>query len=179
LRFGKVDFSDGIRTQDRLLLWDESRALIWAYPLFGTGLGGYESGFLKYKVTFPLVRDAFAHNDYLQYLIELGAVGFALAATAAIAILSRTVKLFIRIRGEERILSAACCGGFAAILLHSTVDFNLFVPANELLLAWFAGLACSLGFRDPAGVIPPARSALSQIANRTLHYDAITRMSRA
>jgi O-antigen ligase len=164
LRFGKVEFSDGIRTEDRLLLWKESRALISAYPAFGTGLGGYESAFLKYKVTFPLVRDAYAHNDYLQYLIELGAVGFSIAMISAAAILFESLRLFRRGRGQDRVIGAACCGAFAAILLHSTVDFSLYNPANALLLAWIVGVACSLGLRHVAAeVIMPGRSHARQL----------------
>jgi O-antigen ligase len=163
-RFGTAEFSDGIRTQDRLLLWKESFALVRAYPLFGAGLGGYESAFLTYKVTFPLVRDAYAHNDYLQYLIELGGLGYALAAMAAAGVLWRAVKMAVRCRGEARIVSAACCGAFAAILLHSTVDFSLYVPANALLLAWVAGVAASVEDRGAQHeVILPAR--------RTVHYE--------
>ena len=32
----------------------------------------------------------------------------------------------------------------AAILLHSLDDFNLYIPANAMLLAWMAGIAASL-----------------------------------
>ena len=96
------------------------------------------------------MRDAYAHNDYLQYLIELGAVGFSVAAISAAAILFESIKLFRRCRGEERVIGAACCGAFAAILLHSTVDFSLYNPANALLLAWIVGVACSLGLRHIA-----------------------------
>jgi len=165
-RFGKVEFSDGINTQDRLLLWHESLALLSAYPAFGTGLGAYESGFLTYKVTFPLVRDAFAHNDYLQYLIELGVVGFFLAAVSALAILWRTARLAIRQRGEERILAMACLGAFAALLLHSTVDFSLYIPANVLLLAWLAGIACSLASPVGFAEVIYTRASLSEGASR-------------
>jgi hypothetical protein len=37
-------------------------------------------------------------------------------------------------------LAIACAGSFTAILLHSFVDFNLYVPANSLLFAWIAGI---------------------------------------
>jgi hypothetical protein len=37
----------------------------------------------------------------------------------------------------------ACTGSFAAILLHSFVDFNLYIPANAMLLAWIAGIAAA------------------------------------
>jgi O-antigen ligase len=151
LRYGKLEFSDGISTQDRLLLWDESLPLVSAFPAFGTGLGGYESAFLKHKVTYPLVRDAFAHNDYLQYLIELGIAGFSLILAAAVAVVCQTARNFIDFRGDIRAASAACLGAFGAILVHSMVDFSLYIPVNCLLLAWIAGVACSPG---PQGLQP-------------------------
>jgi O-antigen ligase len=142
-RFGQLEFSSGITTEDRLQLWTETRALVRPYPIFGTGLGGYESVFLKHKVSSPMVRDKFAHNDYLQSLIELGAIGFVLAAVALGAILLSACRTLSNPNVEHRAMAAACCGSFAAVLLHSTVDFSLQIPANQFLLAWVAGLACA------------------------------------
>jgi hypothetical protein len=42
----------------------------------------------------------------------------------------------------------ACAGSLAAILLHSLADFNLYIPANAMLLAWIAGL--TVGIRPQA-----------------------------
>lgn len=143
-RFAQFDFSDGISRQDRFDLWSESLSLIPAYPVFGTGLGGYESAFLRYKVTSPMVRDDFAHNDYLQYAIELGAVGSLIVICGIAAVLYFSVRAAVRCSGEDRTFAAACCASFVAILAHSLVDFNLYLPANTFLLAWVAGAACSL-----------------------------------
>jgi hypothetical protein len=35
----------------------------------------------------------------------------------------------------------------AALLLHSTVDFNSYIPSNALSFAWVAGLAASSAVR--------------------------------
>jgi hypothetical protein len=32
-------------------------------------------------------------------------------------------------------------GSLTAILLHSLVDFNMYIPANGMLAAWVAGMA--------------------------------------
>jgi hypothetical protein len=32
----------------------------------------------------------------------------------------------------------------AAMLLHSVVDFNMYVPANGMVFAWVAGIAAAL-----------------------------------
>ena len=45
-------------------------------------------------------------------------------------------------RAGERHLRLACLASAAAMLLHSLVDFNLYIPANALALAWVCGLGC-------------------------------------
>ena len=43
----------------------------------------------------------------------------------------------------------------AAILLHSTVDFNLYIPANVMDLMWIAGMTAALdagAVRHPANI---------------------------
>jgi hypothetical protein len=44
---------------------------------------------------------------------------------------------------DRRYVALACAGSFAAIMLHSFVDFNLYIPANAMLLAWIAGIAAN------------------------------------
>ena len=47
-----------------------------------------------------------------------------------------------------RYLGIAAVGSLTAIALHSLVDFNLYIPANAMLLAWIAGVAEGLEFTD-------------------------------
>jgi O-antigen ligase len=111
------------------------------YRFFGSGLGGFESVFLNYQAVANNFKVEFAHNDYLQYLAELGILGFSILA----AILGDLLIQILRnatARSDEsrRLLLVACAGGFVAILLHSFVDFNMYTPANAMTLAWIAGL---------------------------------------
>jgi O-antigen ligase len=137
-------FAD-IQQEGRVPIWRETLHLIRAYPLFGCGLGGYLSAFVKFKQSGPSFTQDYAHNDYLQYLSELGLVGFAIA-------LSLLTLIFAGLRrgwdgGEPDIqwLSLACAGSLSAIALHSFVDFNLYVPANMVTLAWILGVAAYCG----------------------------------
>lgn len=146
-RFGEVSKGDAGDARDRLALWKETMPLIAAYPLFGCGLGSYESAFMRYKISGPTITDDFAHNDYLQYLAELGAVGFAIAAVLFLAVAGATIHAIRRHSNPEgRLLALACAASLAAIFLHSTVDFNLYIPANALCLAWICGIATSTTF---------------------------------
>jgi O-antigen ligase len=137
-----TDTTAGGRTQ----LWAGTIPLIRAYPVFGCGLGGYETAFWKFNASGPLLTDDFAHNDYLQLLAELGVVGFALGAGLAFAVVRTAVRRAVTWADPGgRYFAVACAGALAAILLHSLVDFNLYIPANAMLLAWIAGMTAGLG----------------------------------
>src|SRR2546422_9569349 len=86
----------------------DSWGLIRAFPVFGCGLGGYESAFMRYKASLPMFNQDYAHNDYLQGLAELGIVGFAIVATLGIVALKPAIRS-IRTR-ETMYLGLACVG---------------------------------------------------------------------
>ena len=155
MRFGEMDKSN----EDRSPVWRETIGLFKAYPIFGCGLGGYESAFLKFKNSNPALNQDYAHNDYLQYLAELGIVGFLLAIAPVAFILVRLRNACRQTRADMRWLSLGCAGSAAAIGLHSFVDFNLYVPANLITLAWILGIAAHAGraaSRDTSLAIEPA-----------------------
>lgn len=130
-------FSGG--DEGRVTVWRDTLRLIHAYPIFGCGLGGFESAFLRYKVSLPMFDQDYAHNDYLQGLAELGIVGFGIFAIAVLTALRSAIHS-IRIK-ETRYWGLACVGGITAIAIHSTSDFNLYVPANAAMFAWIMGIS--------------------------------------
>ncbi len=156
-RFAQVSSTEQMSAEGRLQLWEETLQLVSAYRVFGCGLGGYESAFLRYKVSAPLVTDNFAHNDYLQVLAEGGVIGFAIVAALFLGIVARAIRATsYSSEANARYLGVACTGALAAILVHSAVDFNLNIPANALLLAWVSGIVSSLTASAPL----PAKKAL-------------------
>ena len=90
LRFSEIS------SEGRLDVGKETLHLIAAYSVFGTGLGGYESAFEKFKTTGYALAQDYAHNDYLQYLAELGIVGFMIGATFLFLILAKSVRFSLR-----------------------------------------------------------------------------------
>ena len=131
--------------EDRPPAWRDTVQLIKAYPIVGCGLGAYESAFVKFKRSAPALNQDYAHNDYLQYLAELGLIGFALAAIPLAILLARLAAAIRNPNPRIRLLSLACAGSAIAIATHSIVDFNLYVPANMLVFAWILGIAAYLG----------------------------------
>jgi len=131
----------------RAEIWKESVPLVREYWLVGCGSGAYESAFMKWKQTDPMFRIDYAHNDYLQRLIELGIVGCTVAGCLIFGVLREIIRAAGSRQAQPvRALAIACLAGWAAILLHSLVDFNLYIPANALVFAWIGGIAVSLQF---------------------------------
>jgi O-antigen ligase len=154
-RVGQVLGGTDIPADARAQLWADAWRLASDYPLVGSGLGTFEA-FPKYKTLTPQIAVDFAHNDYLQLLVELGRIGLAIVALLSIVVVSATVRaIFTRAGSSTRYLAVAALGSFVAILLHSITSFNLYIPANAMLVAWIAGISASLNFdrrkESPAG----------------------------
>jgi putative inorganic carbon (hco3(-)) transporter len=151
-------------SESRTALWSEGIHVVREYPLAGAGLGGFESAFLKFKVKEgPFVVD-YAHNDYLQGLAELGLVGFAMMTLLIGSVVMRSARMALGVlpgaipaspalnspegmplgSATTRWAALGCLGALTAILIHSVVDFNLYVPANAATLAWICGMAAGL-----------------------------------
>ncbi len=144
-RFADTAAGDELTADARLQIWKETQHLIGAYPVFGAGLGTYASAIQKYRASSPLALVDFAHNDYLQLLAELGAAGFIPVAVCGILVLWRLLRrAATEASTRRRLLATGCAASLGAIAMHSLVDFNLYIPANAMLVAWVAGIGSAL-----------------------------------
>jgi O-antigen ligase len=104
-------------------------------PLLGWGLGTFPVAYPQFRTFYTTFFINDAHNDYLQFLVETGAVGFALVLWFVVVLYRNALK---RLRDWPDDISSAvtlaCLLGCTGILVHSLVDFNLQIPANA---AWF------------------------------------------
>jgi O-antigen ligase len=139
-RFASLASTQEPSEDTRRELWKETLPLVKAYPLAGCGLGGYESCFLPYKTVAPGYTADFAHNDYLQVTAEFGLPAFVLLIALALMAYGTALRR-TAIDNPGRFLAIACVGSLSAILLHSFVDFNLYMPANAMLATWVGALA--------------------------------------
>jgi len=178
-RFSDLAHTEDITADTRAQLWRDTVPLIKDYPLFGCGFGAYESCFYKYKTVAPMSTADFAHNDYLQVLAELGIVGFAAGLTFVLRILFGVGRNVLYAHSiDERCRSIACVAAMTAMLLHSIVDFNMYVPANAMVFAWIAGVAStSLAPRSRPEAAPepsplPGTEAWAAAGSRALRRQA-------
>jgi len=132
---------------DRLTVWNFTLTIISDFPLFGSGLGTYASVYLAYEDRGKMAIYDHAHNDYLEYLSDLGIIGLLLLLGGIIFIVIKAFSVW-RIRGHPEVKGLAL-GGIVAvinILIHSITDFNLQIPANILLFIVILSLTIVLAF---------------------------------
>jgi O-antigen ligase len=103
------------------------------YPVFGAGGGTFYTAFPRYRGPELKAYFDFAHNDYIQFLAETGVVGLALAGSLPLFALVLAVLALARRRDPlARGFAFAVLMGVVSLGIHSTVDFNLQIPANAL-----------------------------------------------
>lgn len=120
-------------------------------PILGTGAASYKYIYPHYKgddVTSEYLYD-YAHNDYLQFLAEFGAIGFLLLAGSVLLSFYWAVQAMrLRRRPINQGLGFASAMGIIAIMLHSTVDFNLQIPANAFMFVFMLAIGCIARWSD-------------------------------
>jgi O-antigen ligase len=134
-------------------------------PLLGWGLGTFPVVYPHFRSFYSSFFINEAHNDYLQILVETGALGMG-AVLWFLVLLYR--HAFRKLSGwTDNIngaVSLAAMLGCTGIVVHSLVDFNLQVPANA---AWFYVLAVLAASEDPL----ETRQRVRRL--RSLHSDEL------
>ncbi len=139
----------------RLSVWKDSLVLIRSHPLLGTGLGSFADSFTRVQTTHLGRTVDHAHNDYLEFAVEMGLPGALLLFGLMFRLLLASIRLgLVSPRSDSFYLSLACAGSVVALLVHSLADFNLQIPANAFLFAIVLGLAASLRTLRPAAATP-------------------------
>ena len=137
-RFSSRDpFSDG-----RWIIFDGVLDGIARFFPFGAGSGTFEQTFLPFQaLSFSQVTVNQAHNSYLEWLFNGGVFALGLMVAFGVIFIMRWISVWKKgVWGEFRYIQVGCGLGVLLTLMHETVDFNLFVPANMVYFAFFAGL---------------------------------------
>jgi O-antigen ligase len=111
------------------------------FPL-GSGIGTFNQVFPRFQgadLNGMFINRA--HNDYLEWMMEGGIV----AAVLILAFLTFYLRRWFKVwqRGEWKTFKFIQVGagiGLFAMILHTFVDFNLHIPANQIYFAFLAAL---------------------------------------
>lgn len=127
----------------RKYLWEAGWQMYLDRPWLGWGLGLYHMLYPQYRSSLHVEDGNFAHNDYLEFLLELGPIGLLLCLAWVVALLKQSWRLYqttedVEQRFADLGLSLACAG----LLLHACVDFHLYQAPMLMLLGAYAGRLC-------------------------------------
>jgi hypothetical protein len=103
----------------------------------------------------------YAHNEYLQVLAELGAVGGVLLFAVLLAVL----RDLHRSRRPTGALGAGVLAGVAALVVHAGFDFVWHIPAVPLCAAVLIGLATPARHAGPCRAITTCSSTENERKN--------------
>jgi O-antigen ligase len=118
----------------RLTIDHDALRIFAQRPLMGWGLGVFGVIYPSFSSLSTNLKVGMAHNDYLQLLVEMGAVGFVILLWFLVALFRSALrKLNHASSTTNAAVTLAALLGVSGILVHSLVDFNLQIPANATL----------------------------------------------
>lgn len=144
-RFREITKNEKVTESNiRFELWRPALQMWSTNPWWGVGPGHYDHRFRAWRPVPQQRQPDHAHNDYVEALADWGIAGAALIAAAVTLLGAGVFKTWKSVGGTQSDLSgrggstkfALVLGaalGLLAILFHSTVDFNLHIPANAIL----------------------------------------------
>jgi len=143
----------------RFMLWKDTLNMIADQPIWGHDGGGYRWVYAHYKTHAEQLWARYAHNEYLQTIVEYGWVGFLLLAGAGLSIIITLLRAaFSAERERDSILAAVAIGAGTASLLHALFDFNFHIYANVQVLFFIIGISSSCLFASGVSLAKPMKS---------------------
>jgi len=111
-------------------------------PIIGQGAGSFEAVFPQYSGEDIRLHFDLAHNDYIQFAVEYGALGMVPLALFVLMALYWAFKAIWQQRSLYRGgIGFGAAMGIIAMLAHATVDFNLQIPANAATFVVLCAIA--------------------------------------
>lgn len=160
LRAGDVSFTS------RVQVWRDGLDAFLDAPLFGAGAGAWRLAWGSHEAGVHLYDFNHAHDELVEQLVELGAVGTVGLGLLVLAWV-RQVRAGIDLceHTPRTAIGIGCTVGVVAVGFQSVADFPLHTPAVLLATATAAGVASgSLSERQAAGTRAPVWGAVALVA---------------
>lgn len=108
---------------ERFTFYKDAMKVVKDYPLLGTGGGGWASLYEHYQNNPYLSRQV--HNFFLQYLIEVGILGFIVFMGFILFIFCKYVRGYLKRDKDDYNNGFFYLIIALSILVHSLLDFNM------------------------------------------------------
>lgn len=146
-RFSEALDATNESNQVRFKVWGYAIDLFREHPIFGRGLGTFavndklDIASQPKNLQSPIYSSTYAHNIYLDFLAETGAVGLL----AYLLLIGLSVfyawQIWRRANPDWQIIGAAIIAITAAMALHNIFDDMFIVPKNGLTIFMLIALA--------------------------------------
>lgn len=154
----RVSSSAGVDSA-RLSLWREGGQMYLQRPFLGWGIGQFHWLHAMYRNPLSNDMGMFVHNDYFQFLIELGPIGCLLAVLFVTRVLWMVYRIIQYEQNSNMLiyyasLACACLGMF----IHTFFTFHFYQAPLLMLMAWYIGVlnsrSVSLGLEPVLSLKP-------------------------
>lgn len=149
-RFNDVVGGD-ISFGTRMEIWKDALRLIKDYKLAGVGLGGFGNSIQPYDkgaISYGLIGHA--HNDYLEFMAEVGIPISFLLGLLALFIWLRSFRRSFKIKDNTfKWAQFGCSCVLVGFAVHEFVEFNLHAYPNMVMFAVYLAIVeiCSGKYR--------------------------------
>ncbi|MCE5169376.1 O-antigen ligase family protein [Paenibacillus profundus] len=141
-RLGSINFQQH-SVLERITFYKDSLKLVADYPLLGAGGGAWSALYEKYQNN-PY-ESAQAHSYYMQYLVEVGIIGFVVLIAFLAFVYWKYIRSFITANEEKRNSYFMYFILATSILIHSVMDFNMsYVYIGILVFMSLGGMTASV-----------------------------------
>ncbi len=140
----------------RILTWQGTVRLTYAYPWLGVGPGAFKYAFPKYAIAGYVEA---AHQNYLQMFAELGLFGGVVFLWLLGAVLFTGARAIVRaqdFRGRVTAIGAICC--VATLMVHSFLDYDWYIGVINLIFWLVAAILVRAANGDPVPAPPEEES---------------------
>ncbi|MBM6721501.1 O-antigen ligase family protein [Pseudoflavonifractor phocaeensis] len=118
----------------RVVFFEDGMKLFQRSPVIGLGMGAYENGIVSVQSFYYETK--YAHNHYIESLVETGVVGLILFVGVLVTALIAVIKSRRKLEEESNPLTAALGGALVFMAGHAAV---------EVVFSYYAYLPLAFG----------------------------------
>jgi O-antigen ligase len=120
-------------------LWSSAWKMFLDHPVLGWGINSFFLLFPQYKPALNTELGLYVHNDYLQFLSELGLVGVFLFLGFIFSLFFSGYQFATKAKNPEQKHTLSFLVACFGMLVHTAFNFNLYQISIHLLMGFYIG----------------------------------------